>query len=435
MFSRCQIYACLLILFASLCAAQDCGGLAQECCCETVPVEVTSSSADNRLIMLGLQNPEQTGCCTDPDHVCVGWRYIQFGDGSGKLEDYKCYWKSVVESSNIEENANYKGDYIITEGTQNLQDSLADCQKSCEDDNKCNAFVYCGIEGGCANANVNVIPYKSCDLKFQLAVQDGNEPESWVTGPEVEFTSGTVDRSSPCGLEGRPCCQNSYLTEDSGVCQSGGDETVYCDYTTRDDDAPWGYCKAAELDDVCNTGYGLCGDQCKDSSAGTGCPDGYWCSSVWSNGAPGFSRESPRQVFCTEVPTDCGTAGNVCCPMEPLSSDTDIKAECQDGLVCVGADFWSTSKCWDYSECGLTGSECCPNLYAQTRYGDSPGDNLDICKDSNAYCNDDKICVMNADNCGQQGATCCRESYHTCCYISPTCDGNYGCDVTADVCE
>jgi len=65
--------------------------------------------------------------------------------------------------------------------------------QSCEDTEKCNVFVWCGNPDGCQNADVDVIPYKSCDLKFSYAIGSGSpNPEVWASGSDVDFTSGVV---------------------------------------------------------------------------------------------------------------------------------------------------------------------------------------------------------------------------------------------------
>jgi len=93
--------------------------------------------------------------------------------------------------------------------------------------------VYCPVVDGCKNGNVNVIPYKSCDLKFQLAVKLGKEPESWATGDGVDFisgslsgtaigslsgtTSGSSSGQADCGEPGQKCCPFNENNSEPGV--------------------------------------------------------------------------------------------------------------------------------------------------------------------------------------------------------------------------
>eukprot|EP01023_Acetabularia_acetabulum_P035442 TRINITY_DN334_c0_g1_i22.p2 TRINITY_DN334_c0_g1~~TRINITY_DN334_c0_g1_i22.p2 ORF type:complete len:252 (-),score=38.80 TRINITY_DN334_c0_g1_i22:339-1094(-) len=102
--------------------------------------------------------------------------------------------QNFEEICGVEENANFKGDFLLG-GELNLLDSLEDCCRSCQEQAKCNVFVYCGVQTGCQNEG-EILSYKRCDLKFQQIVEDGGEPEFWFKGPGTDFTSGAFLKSS-----------------------------------------------------------------------------------------------------------------------------------------------------------------------------------------------------------------------------------------------
>jgi hypothetical protein len=87
------------------------------------------------------------------------------------------------------QNTNYKGDLIQSVTTA----TAADCCGVCFAQPNCDVFVYCARAAGCQNANINVIPYRSCALKSLPAVASGGPIESWASGPGVQFTSGSVN--------------------------------------------------------------------------------------------------------------------------------------------------------------------------------------------------------------------------------------------------
>eukprot|EP01025_Chloroclados_australasicus_P033840 TRINITY_DN3459_c0_g1_i2.p2 TRINITY_DN3459_c0_g1~~TRINITY_DN3459_c0_g1_i2.p2 ORF type:complete len:610 (-),score=52.31 TRINITY_DN3459_c0_g1_i2:3704-5449(-) len=349
----------------------------------------------------------------------------------------------------IEDNANYKSDFIILEGTQNKQPSAQACSESCQNIERCNAFVYCSKPEGCKNANVNIIEYQSCDLKFQFAIAQGAPPEVWVRGSDIDFTSGYVNRTIPCGYgEGAPCCPSSALAavvelgqrepKLPGGCNS---ESLYCDYSARDEESELGYCKQAERSSLCGSQFGVCGCDCDDFIQE--CPDGFSCAQLPYNGIPGYSIDGKDIVFtdyCVENPTsqECGAAGQMCCPYNAQDAPVQngivqVNAECNDeeGLVCVGADAFYHGTCVDYNECGQTDGPCCPNLYGKVIKGTS--DSYSQCKGIRAYCDDNSVCQLNAEDCGQGGASCCYSSPSV-ATVPPQCSDGYFCDEAANQC-
>ena len=70
--------------------------------------------------------------------------------------------------------------------------SADDCCVWCSTDSACNVFVYCPKSNGCNNANNATIPYQQCDLKNLPGLSAGGLIDSWASGPDVDFTSGSV---------------------------------------------------------------------------------------------------------------------------------------------------------------------------------------------------------------------------------------------------
>ena len=89
---------------------------------------------------------------------------------------------------NVVRHTNYKGTSLQTiQGT-----TVTNCCQQCSSLLACNVFVYCGLPKGCRNANINTIAYGQCDLKHQPGVKAGQAIQTWESGDNVDFTSGSV---------------------------------------------------------------------------------------------------------------------------------------------------------------------------------------------------------------------------------------------------
>eukprot|EP01023_Acetabularia_acetabulum_P067633 TRINITY_DN9366_c0_g1_i1.p1 TRINITY_DN9366_c0_g1~~TRINITY_DN9366_c0_g1_i1.p1 ORF type:complete len:359 (-),score=73.97 TRINITY_DN9366_c0_g1_i1:238-1314(-) len=89
-------------------------------------------------------------------------------------------------------NANYKSDeYIGQEDVANEGECCDACLKSAG----CNVWTYCAWESGCP-AGDTVLAQGRCDLKFQTAVENGEDPEFWAEDDiNVPYISGAVYRT------------------------------------------------------------------------------------------------------------------------------------------------------------------------------------------------------------------------------------------------
>eukprot|EP01023_Acetabularia_acetabulum_P026585 TRINITY_DN2523_c0_g1_i14.p1 TRINITY_DN2523_c0_g1~~TRINITY_DN2523_c0_g1_i14.p1 ORF type:complete len:514 (+),score=77.36 TRINITY_DN2523_c0_g1_i14:163-1542(+) len=443
------IVICVLIC-VSLCAT---GGYLEDCSCSTPAISVV----DGQQWLKGIPANDQSGCCNAPDYLCVST-----GSQPGQdfleliISNFKCFPPSRVIDSTVAQNANYKGDYILKVGTSNFQDSVEECQQCCKDTEGCNVFVYCGEPNGCKNGDVDVIPYKSCDLKIQQAIRNGQDVEVWSEGSDVDFTSGTVERGLPCGYaEGTPCCA-SVANQDAvdlgidlmfpGGCD--GDANLYCDVTAATVGAEFGTCKSIDASSVCGTANGLCGSEGTCSSYTTTCPSGYTCAAVGVGdimGAAGFQNYPffSNYQYCMQNPSDaqCGEDGQMCCPGAlPTETDSRVQASCKgDNSLCVNADTYFSGRCYDYDSCGQVGGMCCPNLYSRVRSGTANSGNLDQCKNENAWCDDSgsainwpgRVCKLNTDNCGTKGNSCCYSS-SSASFFQPTCSDGSTCSDLRD---
>eukprot|EP01025_Chloroclados_australasicus_P037705 TRINITY_DN3853_c0_g1_i1.p1 TRINITY_DN3853_c0_g1~~TRINITY_DN3853_c0_g1_i1.p1 ORF type:complete len:675 (+),score=87.40 TRINITY_DN3853_c0_g1_i1:175-2199(+) len=68
-------------------------------------------------------------------------------------------------------------------------DSFESCCESCQGKDNCNAFVYCDVVVGCFD-RFAFIPHLTCELFFQQAIQDGDEPEITYAGEDTQLSSG-----------------------------------------------------------------------------------------------------------------------------------------------------------------------------------------------------------------------------------------------------
>eukprot|EP01025_Chloroclados_australasicus_P033000 TRINITY_DN3352_c0_g1_i1.p1 TRINITY_DN3352_c0_g1~~TRINITY_DN3352_c0_g1_i1.p1 ORF type:complete len:658 (+),score=14.46 TRINITY_DN3352_c0_g1_i1:741-2714(+) len=105
---------------------------------------------------------------------------------SGFLTQKQFNGKCVIRS-----NINLKGAYII--GLQ--AENEGECCDKCKFYNGCNVFNYCANSNGCRNLD-EIIPPKSCDLKFQVEVQNYDDPQAWYSGEEVDFIGGIIPGKS-----------------------------------------------------------------------------------------------------------------------------------------------------------------------------------------------------------------------------------------------
>lgn len=86
------------------------------------------------------------------------------------------------------QSTNYKGNPISVINA----DTAEDCCSECFVNPNCNVFVYCGKPAGCRNANINVISYRSCTLKYFATASSGGSIDAWASGSNVDFSSGSL---------------------------------------------------------------------------------------------------------------------------------------------------------------------------------------------------------------------------------------------------
>eukprot|EP01026_Neomeris_dumetosa_P008990 TRINITY_DN12967_c0_g1_i2.p1 TRINITY_DN12967_c0_g1~~TRINITY_DN12967_c0_g1_i2.p1 ORF type:complete len:368 (-),score=37.24 TRINITY_DN12967_c0_g1_i2:246-1349(-) len=99
---------------------------------------------------------------------------------------------SLHETCTAEGNANYKSDEYI--GKVDVADE-GECCDACRQDKDCNVWTYCAWQSGCP-AGDQLLDFGRCDLKFQSAVSNGEEPEFWDKfNIDVPFISGAVYRN------------------------------------------------------------------------------------------------------------------------------------------------------------------------------------------------------------------------------------------------
>eukprot|EP01026_Neomeris_dumetosa_P054343 TRINITY_DN4889_c0_g1_i11.p3 TRINITY_DN4889_c0_g1~~TRINITY_DN4889_c0_g1_i11.p3 ORF type:complete len:309 (-),score=23.79 TRINITY_DN4889_c0_g1_i11:490-1416(-) len=297
-------------LLVPVVVGQECGGLLQECCCETNN-RVMEYPPDNATdFMVGLPPWGQSGCCESQEHVCISTEYSVDGVDYvvGTASGFMCYPKSVVKDIAFSKtNTIYKGDYSLTIGSHNQHPSVEHCEASCKFTEACDVYVYCPLEDGCTISETEVISYRSCELKVSKGVRSGYPPQVSATGPDIDFTSGYVKRSAGCGQEeGSACCpsqSNKLRGIDSSKNLPGGCnmENLYCDYSAKDKDSVLGYCKKVNKSKACGAEYGLCDAVCGQDGFEMSCPEGFDCISIPYFGIPGYSVEDATTTYCVEM--------------------------------------------------------------------------------------------------------------------------------------
>eukprot|EP01024_Parvocaulis_polyphysoides_P032422 TRINITY_DN2901_c0_g1_i8.p1 TRINITY_DN2901_c0_g1~~TRINITY_DN2901_c0_g1_i8.p1 ORF type:complete len:518 (+),score=56.57 TRINITY_DN2901_c0_g1_i8:385-1938(+) len=103
--------------------------------------------------------------------------------------------KSLEVNCFVLTNSNLKGAIQ----TEIETDSTEECCEACKGIQNCNVWVYCDNrkgcqcdkKGGCQQAKT-IIPYKTCSLRFQEQVLQGNTPQAWEDGINTDFTSGFI---------------------------------------------------------------------------------------------------------------------------------------------------------------------------------------------------------------------------------------------------
>ena len=72
-----------------------------------------------------------------------------------------------------------------------------ECCVQCSTESACNVFVYCPNSSGCnKRTNIGTVPYQQCELKNLPGVSSGGPIDSWASGPDVDFMSGSVSTHS-----------------------------------------------------------------------------------------------------------------------------------------------------------------------------------------------------------------------------------------------
>eukprot|EP01025_Chloroclados_australasicus_P021641 TRINITY_DN2270_c0_g1_i1.p1 TRINITY_DN2270_c0_g1~~TRINITY_DN2270_c0_g1_i1.p1 ORF type:complete len:405 (-),score=35.02 TRINITY_DN2270_c0_g1_i1:283-1362(-) len=88
-----------------------------------------------------------------------------------------------------EGNANYKSDEYI--GKADVENE-GECCDACLKDARCNVWTYCAWESGC-QAGDTTLEFGRCDMKYQNAVANGEDPEIWDRDNiNVPYISGVV---------------------------------------------------------------------------------------------------------------------------------------------------------------------------------------------------------------------------------------------------
>eukprot|EP01023_Acetabularia_acetabulum_P016305 TRINITY_DN1805_c0_g1_i1.p1 TRINITY_DN1805_c0_g1~~TRINITY_DN1805_c0_g1_i1.p1 ORF type:complete len:867 (+),score=120.24 TRINITY_DN1805_c0_g1_i1:1653-4253(+) len=95
----------------------------------------------------------------------------------------KIFSSSCIITTNI----NYQGTFLLGLSAEDE----GECCDKCKFYNGCNVFVFCGKAGGCRNRN-DIIPYKTCDLKYQVEVQNFRDPLNFREGFQVDFSGGII---------------------------------------------------------------------------------------------------------------------------------------------------------------------------------------------------------------------------------------------------
>eukprot|EP01025_Chloroclados_australasicus_P004449 TRINITY_DN110_c0_g4_i1.p1 TRINITY_DN110_c0_g4~~TRINITY_DN110_c0_g4_i1.p1 ORF type:complete len:357 (-),score=45.74 TRINITY_DN110_c0_g4_i1:380-1450(-) len=160
-----------------------------------VPDVVTISRDDEDTIYIN--SPVNRALVVEKDvESCKG--SIQFIDtllqpyeGFPNTRRFRPDTSDMASECTAEGNANYKSDIYV--GSVQVATEGACCQ-ACLENPECNTWTYCKKEGGCP-AGEQVLEQGRCDLKFQNAVDAGNDPEFWdKNNINIPFISGAVYR-------------------------------------------------------------------------------------------------------------------------------------------------------------------------------------------------------------------------------------------------